>query len=58
MTLQPLHQPTPIVIPRCVGGNRHERLVRKYVAPVKLMSPGRSDGTRNSQPTACSALLA
>ena len=36
----------------------HQRLARKhvpdsdpgYVAPVKLMSPGRTEGTRNSQP--------
>ena len=44
--------------PRRAGTSRHQRLARKhvpdsdpgYVAPVKLMSPGRSEGTRNSQP--------
>ena len=40
----------PHFIPPCAGTSRQQRLVRKYVAPVKLMSPGRSDGTRNSQP--------
>ena len=35
---------TSIFIPWRAGTSRHERLARKYVAPAKLMSPGRSEG--------------